>query len=467
MRRTALVLTLMLTVASAARAATVDPPLRVNIKKLDQSPLNGLITSYTDSDFELMDLQKQTRKVAWEELPPGEIMSLHARLVRKGSSEEWFTLGKKLLTMPGGRAPAEQAFQRAVKLDPNLKDQIAQARKDALTATPPTRTGPPTLSSPTPPPDARAGAGSAGAGAGSATQPGVVVEPVDPAKRVIGPQVVGTPDPAAWVKPLPQQAAEALAAQKAFGASVQQKINPQLVLHETPVLLVYTDLPAAGTQQAIALLDRTYAQLATLFALPKGENVFRGKGVVFLFAKDKDYHQFQMKMHDGVIATGTAGMTHVFANGDVHVALFRQRDEASFNQAIAHETAHAFLQRYRSHATVPAWVAQGFADVMAGSIAPRTGATQEAQAAARADLTRRKGFDKMFERDHLVVWQRPVARTLAQFMFDSSKPGYVDFINAIKDGVPWDEALAQKYGVTLPQLVRSYGMSIGVANLEP
>src|SRR5688500_18923122 len=117
--------------AQLSYAATVDPPQRVKVIKLDKTEVAGLVTSYSEADFELMDAKKQTHKVAWEELPPGEIMNLHDRLVRKGSGEQWLSLGKKLLTMPGGRAPAERAFQKALKAEPNLKEQVAEARKTA------------------------------------------------------------------------------------------------------------------------------------------------------------------------------------------------------------------------------------------------------------------------------------------------------------------------------------------------
>src|SRR5215203_5761967 len=108
--RFAAVLLAIVLLAPAAHGATVDPPQRVKVLKLDKSEVAGMVTSYTETDFELMDAKKQTHKVAWEELPPDAIMNLHDRLVRKGSGEQWLSLGKKLLTMPGGRAPAERAF---------------------------------------------------------------------------------------------------------------------------------------------------------------------------------------------------------------------------------------------------------------------------------------------------------------------------------------------------------------------
>ena len=51
-------------------------------------------------------------------------------------------------------------------------------------------------------------------------------------------------------------------------------------------------------------------------------------------------------------------------------------------------------------------------------------------------------------------------------MIQQSKKGYVEFINGMKDGLRWDEALKQKYGVTTEQLVRAYGISMGVPDLK-
>ena len=54
-----------------------------------------------------------------------------------------------------------------------------------------------------------------------------------------------------------------------------------------------------------------------------------------------------------------------------------------------------------------------------------------------------------------------------EFMLQQSKPGYVDFLNAIKDGTTWDEALRTKYGITPDRLINSYGLAMGVKDLKP
>ena len=442
--------------ASLSLAATVDPPQRVKVTKLDRSELTGLITSFNDDSFDVMDAQKKTQTVHWEELPPDTVFNLNNQLIRKGTADDWLKLAKKLLTMPGGRGPAERSFQRALKLDPTLKEQIAALRKEAAL------NPPPPAKIPTSRPD--------GSDVTAATQPagtGTInsSEPKDPMKKVVGPQKVGAIEPSAWGKQPPEEMAAAVAKLKQFANDTQKKMNVPLASYETQYFLFCTDLPQAEANKWAGLLDRMYARLAELFAVPKGENLWRGKGLVFVFSRDEDYLKFEVKMH-ATVAAGTAGMCHAFGNGDVHIAFYRQPNDLDFAHVLVHESTHGFLHRYRSPVDIPSWANEGLAEVVATELVPRPGLTMSSTADAKADLQSRKTLDKFFEADHIVAWQYPVARTLSEFMIRQSKKGYVDFINGIKDGMRWDEALKQKYGVTPEQLVNAYGLSMGVQGLK-
>jgi hypothetical protein len=455
LRPVVIALTLLATIRIAF-AATVDPPQRITIQKLDKSAVSGLITSFDDNEFELMDAQKRTTKVGWDELPPDTIMNLHDQLVRKGSGDQWFKLGQRLITMPGGRAPAERAFAKAVRADPNLKQQIADAKKNAPNIPLP----PPSKESPRLTPTEVTGGGLPT----SSTQPG---EPTDPSKPVVGPQQVGQVDPSQWGKLSPDQMTAAVLELKKFAEQTKQAINPKLTLYETQYFVLYSDLPAADAQKWAGLLDRMYARLAVLFAVPKDTNIWRGKALVFVFAQDSDYFKFQMKMHDKTMAVGTAGMCHTYGNGDVHIAFYRQPNELDFAHVLVHESVHGFLHRYRSPIDIPSWINEGLAEVIASDMVPRPGITQASTAKARGDLQSRRDLDKMFEEEHIVAWQYGVSRTLTEFMIQQNKKGYVDFINGIKDGQKWEDALPEKYGVSLDQLIRAYGNFMGVAGLKP
>jgi hypothetical protein len=395
-----------------------------------------------------MDAQKQTQTITWDELPAQKVFSLNAQLNRKPTADDWMKLGKKLLTMPGGRAVAEQSFQRAVKLDPTLKDSIAQARKDALSQPPPTPKNVPTGDeSPTPP----------------ATQPWLNSK--DPNKKIIGPQVVGSVDPNAWKKQTPEEQQAAIEKLKEFANETQRKLNVKLQPFETQYFLFATDIQPNDAQKWAGLLDKMYAQLADMFAMPKGENIWRGKALVFVFSREEDYLKFEMKMH-ATMAAGTAGMCHAYGSGDVHIAFYRQPNDLDFAHVLVHESTHGFLHRYRSPETIPSWANEGLAEYVASKLVPRPGLNMSAAADAKADLQSRRSLENLFQVEHIVAWQYPVARTLTEFMIKQSAKGYPEFINGIKDGLRWDESLKQKYGVSPDQLVHAYGMSMGVPDLK-
>src|SRR5262245_4541272 len=97
---------------------------------------------------------------------------------------------------------------------------------------------------------------------------------------------------------------------------------------------------------------------------------------------------------------------------------------------------------------------------------PQREITQAGNADAKNDLLNKKSLGKFFQADHIVAWQYPVARTLTEFMIKQNKTGYVDFINGLKDDMPIDDAMKQKYGETKEQLVNAYGLSMQVQGLK-
>jgi hypothetical protein len=284
-------------------------------------------------------------------------------------------------------------------------------------------------------------------------------------KPIVGPQQVGAADPSAWGKQSPEDTAAAIARLKQFAAEAQQKVGVRLTPFETQYFLFYTDLPPADANKWAALLDQMYARMANLFAVPKAENIWRGKGLVFVFSKEDDYLKFEMKSH-ATMAAGTEGMCHQYGNGDVHIAFYRQPNDMDFAHVLVHETTHGFIHRYRSPVNIPSWANEGLAETIANDMVPQKGITMSATADAKNDLLNRKSLGKFFESDHIVAWQYPVARTLTEFMIHQSKQGYVEFINGLKDGMPVDQALKEKYGVTKDQLVNAYGMSMQVPGLK-
>ncbi|MGB7159306.1 MAG: hypothetical protein WBD40_14655 [Tepidisphaeraceae bacterium] len=280
-----------------------------------------------------------------------------------------------------------------------------------------------------------------------------------------GPEVVGAVDEKNWGKLSPEQQAAAVAELKKFAEDAKMKVNGGLAPHETKYFLFYSDLKPAEAQKWAGLLDRMYAKLGNLFGVKSDENIFHGKALVFVFSKEQDYLVFQKIMHE-TDATGTAGLCHQYGNGDVHIAFFRQTVDQDFAAVLVHESVHGFLHRYKKPPEVPTWVNEGLAETIAADLVPQKGKRQELRQFAIGQVREHGGVGStFFTTDRLEPWQYPVAATLAEFMIKANKKNYVAFIDGIKDGMKWQDALTQKYGAPLDRLIEAYGAEYNIRGM--
>jgi hypothetical protein len=64
-------------------------------------------------------------------------------------------------------------------------------------------------------------------------------------------------------------------------------------------------------------------------------------------------------------------------------------------------------------------------------------------------------------------WQYGAASNLNRFLLQADRERYVRFIESLKEGVKWDEALREAYGNSPEELLAYYGRQIGVPDLRP
>jgi hypothetical protein len=256
--------------------------------------------------------------------------------------------------------------------------------------------------------------------------------------------------------------AAAVAELKKFVAKLPRQKDGSLGLYETKYFLFYSDLRQDEAKKWAGLLDRMYDRLAELFAVPKGSNIWRGKCLIFVFAKAADYHGHEMSTYK-VNSAQTAGMCHSYENGFVHVAFYRQPQELEFAHVLVHEAVHGFVHRYRSHVTAPNWVNEGLAEVIASELVPRRARQNEVRIRAADGIRENDGVGStFFTARNIEGWQYPVAETLATFMISQKKAGYVAFVNGLKDGLSADESLEKHYGADRERITAAYVASLGV-----
>ncbi len=409
---------------------TLDKPIPVSARTAADKPLIGRVTNYDADGFSLVVGQKAPARIAWGDLDAHNVFLVRSQLIKTGDGNGWIELGTDLLGLKDGSEWADRAFTRALRIDPTLKTKIEQAKTAAAS---PTATG------------------TNGQAAGSLTPSGLGG----------GPQVVGTTQDRFWGPQSDDDQAAAVKELEAFADETRQTLNLPLTLYETRYFLFYSNLSGSESANWAGLLDRMYARLAELFAVPTGQNIWRGKGLIFVFSSEKDYARFEDQMHH-TDAKGTAGLAHCFGDGMVHIAFYRQSDQLQFAHVLVHESVHGFVHRYRSPIFITSWINEGLAETIASELVPDKRMETFIPGLARVGLRDHDGhLGDFFTAEHIAAWQYPVAQTLTTFMIRQSKQNYVDFINGIKDGLTWQESMETKYKVPLDRLVWAYGKSMG------
>lgn len=304
--------------------------------------------------------------------------------------------------------------------------------------------------------------------------PGVIFGLLGLSPAIAGPLLPGNDRPGAapssvpaWPRLDDEEQAKAVVGLKDYAEATAAQLDFPLRMFETRFFLFYSDLPEKEAQKWAGLLDKMYERLAELFGVQKGENIWRGKALVFVFSKADAYRKYERDMlHTD--PGETAGMCHSSPNGFVRIAFYRQADEGVFAHVLVHESVHGFIHRYRTPVLIPNWTNEGLAETIASELVQQHGRYERVKNSARSWLKLRDGhMGDFFTLDHIQGWQYPVAEMMCTFMIQSSKQKYVAFISSLKDGVPADQALTTGYGTSSDRLLQAFGQWLGVRDLKP
>ena len=424
-------------------AEPIERPFTIALRPMEGDAVRGRATAFDADGLTLEDPDGVATTVAWADLKPRDVVALHGRLLERDDAAGWLRVGAMLYGRDGGHAEGESALRRAVDADAELADAAAKVRAGEAVE-----------------PDDLTGA------TGPTTGPdGGAVGTTEPAG---GPVTEGPVQSRYWGELSPEVMQSSVQDLVAFAERTRTEMQlPALKGYDdSTVFLFYSDLAPAEAKRWSGLLDRMYEKLCETFGVGQGTNVFRGKALVFVFARQEDYVRFQKTMHDTDAGT-SAGMCHGFGNGHVHIAFYRQPDDKDFAGILVHESAHGFLHRYRNSPHIVSWLNEGIAEYVAGLMVPGHQDPEDVLDRAKRLLELHGSLGGLFGDDKIEGWQYPVAQTLINFMIEADRDRFKALVNAIKDGKPWREALEEDYGTTVDRLTAGFGRAIGLPGLKP
>lgn len=379
-------------------------PLTINLQSGEV--VSGKVTSYDEFGFTLTTADDRRHRIQWTRIPVVALDQYWRFLEQpEGDGEKLFELGQLLLLHRDGRELAEVAFAQAVEAEPTLAERAQQVLDGK--------------------------------------------DPGDSFRRV------GEGDPAFWGDLDEQVMRDSTLELRNYCEQTANTLRLPLRLYESERFIVCTDLDEQWVTALSPRLTEIYRQTAELLGEDPNGNLFRGKCLIFVFDKRVDYFRFQRDMH-GTDARGTGALCHGFGDGFVHIATFRRPTDVQTHHIVTHEVVHAILHRYRAPVRIPDWVNEGLAMHLAYKVVPPTSGSSLYPKAALLLLEEEGLGEGFFENENLARSQYIAAGGLAQFMIERNATAYVEFLNAIKDGKPWPEALEATHRMDHRRLTLRY-----------
>ena len=310
------------------------------------------------------------------------------------------------------------------------------------------------------------------------------------APATAGPEKAGPDDSdLRWPELSDDQQRQAVDGQREALKLIGPKVpNLGLRLYETKRFLFYSDIPGRLVSTVyVPYLDQMYVQLCTAYGIDPNRNIWKGKATIVAFAQAASFRaheaQFYEPLADWELA---AGLAHEHGDGKVLISCCAGSDPAFFGGLLVHETVHGFNFRHRSAERLPSWLNEGIAEWAAARVVKgdQTVRRRVEDAVQKMRDTRSLGGN-FFDAEQIEAWQYGAAANMVDFLLrytppapnsggrarnrneSQESPCFRRFIEAIKDGTPWPDVLWQVYRLKIPELAQTFGLTIGIPNLQP
>lgn len=250
----------------------------------------------------------------------------------------------------------------------------------------------------------------------------------------------------------------------------QQQRWPErrLEYYDTPWYQICSDMQPADVRTMTAALNALYDSLCDGFDVPRGRNIWRGKCIIYAFKDKAGFLAFESEVYKSD-ASGAAGKAHWNnGTGRVIINVYQQQSPIEFAGLLTHETTHGFLHRYRSNAKFPAFLNEGICDWAASVVVPQVPSRRARQLSAIDQIRKYRSISEDFFviNTDISGWKYGMGANLAIFLSTRGADRYRQFIDGIKEGLPWQQSLQECYGWTVERMLAEYGRSVGVPDLK-
>ena len=270
-----------------------------------------------------------------------------------------------------------------------------------------------------------------------------------------------------------------LARQKTRLDAINAKLGTKLRMSETPHYLLFSDADAPVTAQFTQWCEALYASLCGQFGIGAKERIWDGKCLLLIFRSRPKFVEFAKVFDENNAADAgaffawehyAAGMpecVHISIPLDERDPPVRARTGRRLQELFAHEGTHAFIQLFHKPVELPLWLHEGLAEYMTvvNDPALRPLKTAPAVAAAKAGVS----LDRLLAAvtgDDLKIQEYSIAFTLVDYLQQTGKPKFKQFVLLLKEGKDQPTALKTAYGFDAGGLAKRWRAFL-LAESEP
>lgn len=401
------VLAAILPAAAVPAQGTLESPLSIRAKMADGRTVADTVRSWDADGFE-----GKEGRVLWADMVAADVNRTLRKLIDDRDAKQLVLLGRALFATGDGERMGDSVLRQAVRKDGSLKDAADQAR------------------------------------AAGEEQRRVAAE-----RRLRAALPGGGRDSTVPMWPIATEADRQanLEEMKAFTEGALRSVNARWTPLETEYWMIYSDLNRGETAELGKRMDRMYAAVAEEFNLPKGLNLFHGKGVCVISGDEDRYRAIEMAAFNQMVPPGCIGLCHM-VGPKVIVNAWRSPDDDQFMATLVHEATHGVMYRYGTPARLPLWAEEGFAEYVAGRTFETSPVDRNRRPQGRAFIRSGNPTLPFFRTDGSDgVWPGPAAEGYAlgyltvRLMIEQRGEAFGDWVKDIKTGTPWEQALQKHF----------------------
>lgn len=354
----------------------------------------------------------------WAELVATDLKRVFLQLLDRKNGAQWLALGELLAASPDGAPLAEDAFKQAQVHGRTAADvTAARARAQAIAAT---------------------RAEQARAEGQKRLQKG-------------GAATVHAPPP--WPVLTPDEQSAAVEEMRGRARKALEVTSMRGDLTETRYFIICGDLPTAQQQAIGRDLDGCCSRAMQVLGFPQDANPFWGKALVVAVQTEDSFKLAEAAVFNAKVTAGERAALHT-DGPRVSVACWKGNQDRAFNTALMQQMTLGLLYRTVSAAPLPEWAADGFA-LWSARVPERDSHVDQTWRPVGLQFMRQPGpvLQVMQATTADGSWPGPngvgraVGFLLVDMMLGQWPQRFGPWIQAIKRGAPWPQALKENFGV--------------------